>query len=175
MPLVNSEKMMNCSRSVCSSVGLIDVTPSSCNSVRVEISLDQVFRPEQGHRVVAVVERLLGDGVAHVHDGHGDGVLDLAKLTCIVLAPMPSTVAPARSRRRAEAARISPVAVPVAFSLQWHDGAEVDRVDDELRLGPLVRAREEFVEVAIVRGRRLPREAADDSNSRFGHGGSRSN
>jgi len=36
-------------------------------------------------------------------------------------------------------------------------------------LRPLVDPLEEFIEVAIVRGRRLPREATDYSDSRFAH------
>jgi len=80
----------------------------------------------------------------------------------MVLAPMPSTVAPARSRRCAEAAKISPWP-PSYLRAAAARSPEVDRIDEELRLRPLVDPLEEFIEVAIVRGRRLPREATDYS------------
>src|SRR5665213_4478843 len=58
---------------------------------------------------------------------------------------------------------------PVTLSLQWHDRSEIDRVDQELRLQPRGGTDEQFVEKAIVRGRGLPGETADDPNTRFTH------
>ena len=77
--------------------------------------------------MVTAPERLLRDGVTHVNDGNGDGVLDLRKIDVHRVG------ADAEHRRAGAlqtlcrfAARISPVAVPVTLSLQRHDRSEID-------------------------------------------------